>query len=133
MSQPQANQPLQPNPELREKQAVAQEGFESNMLPPSEITLPPQTTKAVTLNMDDIKANSILVINIDVENPIQKMAVAPVFSKLLAPYAAKLREKGVTVMLMTLNETINTITEEEMNAAGWEKKAKSLIIKPFGN
>ena len=100
--------------------------------PPSEIMLPPQTTKAVTLNMDDIKPNSILVINIDVENPIQKMAVAPVFSKLLAPYAAKLREKGVTVMLMTLNENINIISEEEMNAAGWEKKGKSLIINPFG-
>jgi hypothetical protein len=101
--------------------------------PPSTIALPPETIKAVTLNMDDIKPNSILVINIDVENPIQKMAVAPVFSKLLAPYAAKLREKGVTVMLMTLNENINLISEEEMNNAGWEKKAKSLIIKPFGN
>ena len=99
--------------------------------PPSEITLPPQTTKAVTINIDDIKPNSILTINIDVENPIQKMAVAPVFSKLLAPYAAKLREKGVTVMLMTLHENINLISEEEMNAAGWEKKEKSLIIKPF--
>lgn len=97
--------------------------------PPSELQLP--ADRVVTINMDDIKPNSILVINIDVENPIQKMAVAPVFSKLLAPYASKLREKGVTVMLMTLHENINLISEEEMNNAGWEKKAKSLIINPF--
>ena len=97
--------------------------------PPSELQLP--ADRVTTINIDDIKPNSILVINIDVENPIQKMAVAPVFSKLLAPYAAKLREKGVTVMLMTLHENINLITEEEMNNAGWEKKAKSLIINPF--
>ena len=97
--------------------------------PPSELQLP--ADRVTTINVDDIKPNSILVINIDVENPIQKMAVAPVFSKLLAPYASKLRDKGVTVMLMTLHENINLISEEEMNRAGWEKKAKSLIISPF--
>lgn len=103
------------------------------MLPPeaspSELQLP--SDKVTTVNIDDIKPNSILIITVDVENPIQKMAVAPVFSKLLAPYAAKLREKSVTVMLMTANENINLISEEEMNNAGWEKKEKSLIIKPF--
>lgn len=109
-----------------------QQPFESNMLPPEppkELQLP--ADRVTTINVDDIKPNSILVINIDVGSPIEKMAVAPVFSKLLAPYAAKLREKGVTVMLMTLHENINLITEEEMANAGWEKKAKSLIINPF--
>jgi hypothetical protein len=98
-------------------------------LPPSELELP--ADRIVMINMDDIKPNSILCINIEVDSPVQKMAVAPVFSKLLAPYAAKLREKGVTVMLMSLHENINLISEEEMNRAGWEKKAKSLIINPF--
>ena len=101
----------------------------ATLSPSSELQLP--ADRVTTINVDDIKPNSILVINIDVENPIQKMAVAPVFSKLLAPYAAKLREKGVTVMLMTLHENINLISEEEMNNAGWEKKGKSLIINPF--
>ena len=98
--------------------------------PVAEIKLP--TDKVTVINVDDIKPNSILIINVDVENPVQKMAVAPVFSKLLAPYASKLREKSVTVMLMTLNENINTVTEEEMNRAGWHKKEESLIIKPTG-
>jgi len=109
-----------------------QQPFESNMLPPEppkELQIP--AAGVTTINVDDIKSNSILVINIDVDNPIQKMAVAPAFGKLLAPYAAKLREKGVTVMLMTLHENISLITEDEMNKAGWEKKAKSLIINPF--
>ncbi len=125
MTQPQAQQqPL--SPELIRQQALPENPSET----PAEVRFP--ADKVVSINIDDIKPNSILVINIDVENPIQKMAVAPVFSKLLAPYAAKLREKGVTVMLMTLHENINLISEEEMSNAGWEKKAKSLIIKPFG-
>lgn len=97
--------------------------------PPSELQVP--ADRMTTINVDDIKPNSILVINIDVDGPMQKMAMAPVFSKLLAPYATKLREKSVTVMLMTLHENINLITVEEMANAGWEKKAKSLIINPF--
>jgi len=101
----------------------------ASTVPPSELQLP--ANRMITINVDDINPNSILVINIDVVSPIQKMAVAPVFSKLLAPYAQKLRDKNVTVMLMTLHENINLITEEEMNKAGWEKKAKSLIINPF--
>jgi hypothetical protein len=117
MTQPQEQQqPLNPAPVTTAE-------------PPSELQLPAE--RVVTINIDEIKPNSILVINIDVENPVQKMAVAPVFSKLLAPYAAKLREKGVTVMLMTLHESINLISEEEMERAGWEKKEKSRIINPF--
>ena len=85
----------------------------------------------VSINVDKIKPNTILVITINVNAPAQKMAVAPVFWKLLAPYAAKLREKSVTLMLMTIGENINLISEEEMNAAGWFKKEKSLIINPF--
>ncbi len=123
MSQPQAQQ--QPvNPELK-AQAEAQEPATL----PSEIEIPAE--KVTTINIDEIRPNTILCINVDVDSPVQKMAVAPVFSKLLAPYAPKLREKGVTVMLMSLHENINLISEEEMNKAGWEKKAKSLIINPF--
>lgn len=114
MTQPQEQQqPLNPTP----------------VEPPSELALP--ADRVTTINVDDIKPNSIIVINIDVATPTQKMAVAPVFAKLLAPYASKLRAKGVTVMLMTLHENINLISEEEMLVAGWEKKAKSLIISPF--
>jgi hypothetical protein len=96
---------------------------------PPEVNLP--ADKITTLNIEDIKPNSILIITIDVQSPVQKMAVAPVFSKLLAPYAPQLREKGVTVMLMTANESIDLVSEADMNAAGWFKKEKSLIINPF--
>lgn len=100
------------------------------MLPPT-IKLPAPAEKVVTINVDDIRPNSILIINVDVANPIQKMAIAPTFAKLLAPYGPMLKEKGVTIMLMALHENINIVSEEEMNAAGWEKKEKSLIINPF--
>jgi len=98
--------------------------------PSPEIKIPAE--KVTTINIDDIKPNTVLIINIDVESPMQKMAVAPAFGKLLAPYAAKLREKHVTVMLMTLKESIDLIPEEQMNKAGWTRTDKSIIINPYG-
>lgn len=94
-----------------------------------EIQLP--TDKVTVINVNEIKDNSILIVKIDVPSPMHKMAVAPTFAKLLSPYGPKLREKNVTVMLMLATESIDIISEEEMNRAGWEKKEKSLIIKPF--
>ena len=99
--------------------------------PPRTFNLP--TDKVTTINMDEVKENSVLIITINVAGPEEKMAVAPVFSKLLAPYAVELRKKHVTVMLMTANENLTNITEAEMNAAGWHKKEESLIITPDKN
>ena len=88
--------------------------------------------KITILNVDDLKQNSVLIVNVDVKSPEHKMALAPVFAKLFTPFSQKLREKSVTVMLMSLKESIQMISEEDMNNAGWFKKEKSLIIKPFG-
>ena len=96
--------------------------------PPRDISLP--TDKICVINIDELKPNSVLVIQINVNGPHEKMAVAPVFSKLLAPYANELRSKRITVMLMTANESITTIAEEEMNMSGWFKKEELLIITP---
>lgn len=96
---------------------------------PKEITIPAE--KVTIINIDDIKPNTVLVINIDVNTPEEKMACAPAFGKLLAPYAAILKEKRVTVMLMSTKENISQISEEEMANFGWEKKGKSLIINPY--
>ena len=98
-------------------------------IPPAELQLPSE--KVTTIVVDDIKNNSILIITVDVNSPAQKMAVAPVFSKLLAPYTETLRNKRVTVMLMSTKENINLIPEDEMNKAGWYKKEESRLILPF--
>lgn len=109
----------------KEINEVPQEDMD--MLP--EVKLP--TDKVTVINLNTIQPNSILVIKIDVPSPLHKMAVAPSFAKLLQPHGKKLREKNVTIMLMTTKEDLSIITEEEMNRAGWEKKDKSLIINPF--
>lgn len=96
---------------------------------PQTVDLPAE--KITTLNIDEIKPNSVLVITIDAASPTEKMAIAPVFSRLLAPYVPILREKRVTVMLMTSKENINVVSEDDMNAAGWFKREKSLIINPY--
>ena len=108
-------------------------GITTPPTPPAPRSFDLPTDKVTTINMDDVKPNSVLVITINVDGPAEKMAVAPVFSKLLAPYAAELRSKHVTVMLMTATENITNITEAEMNAAGWIKEQKSLIITPDKN
>jgi len=97
--------------------------------PTTHVGLPAE--KVVVLNLDDVKPNSILVINVNIESPEEKMALAPVFARLLSPFSNILREKRVSVMLMSKNENINIVSEEDMNAAGWFKKEKSLIINPF--
>jgi hypothetical protein len=95
---------------------------------PTKVALP--SDKVTVIDIDAITPNSILVIKVDVPSPVHKTAVIPVFHKLLAPHSFKLREKNVTVMLMTSAETIEVVSEKEMNDAGWEKKAKSLILTP---
>jgi hypothetical protein len=72
-----------------------------------------------------------MIINVAVSSPAQKMAVAPIFTKLLAPYAMDLKQKHITVMLMAVGESIDLVTKEDMEAAGWFKKEKSLILNPF--
>lgn len=94
-----------------------------------EIKLP--TDKVTIINVDEIKSNSIVIIKVEAESPTHKMAVAPMFQKLLSPYGPKLREKNVTIMLMTTKESLEVVSEAEMNRAGWEKKSKSLIISPY--
>lgn len=97
--------------------------------PANVVDLPAE--KVVAISLDDVKPNSILIINVNIETPEEKMALAPVFARLLSPFANILREKRVSVMLMSKNENINVVTEEDMNAAGWHKKEKSLIINPY--
>lgn len=106
-----------------------QEVNNNSAIPSPEVKLP--TDKVTIINVDEIKPNTILVIKVDVENPMQKSLVAPVFGQLLKSHAEKLKAKNVTVILMTQKESMDLITEEEMNAGGWFKKEKSLIINPY--
>lgn len=85
----------------------------------------------VTINMDEIPKNSVLIIKLNVNNPEEKMAVLPTIAKLFVPYKDILREKSVTVMMIGAAESIDIIPEAEMNKAGWHKKEQSLIINPF--
>ena len=96
--------------------------------PPAELQFP--ADHVTIISVDDIKPNSILVVHVDVP-PESKGAVAPSIAKLLSPFAKILQEKHVTVMIMSPHESIELIPEEVMSNAGWEKKAKSLIINPF--
>ncbi|HOS16040.1 MAG TPA: hypothetical protein PKX15_03350 [Bacteroidales bacterium] len=94
-----------------------------------EITLP--TDNVTVINVNELKNNSILIIKVDAPTPGHKMMIAPAFQKLLQPYGPAFKEKNITVMLMTTKEDLTVVTEEEMAAAGWEKKDKSVIINPF--
>jgi len=98
--------------------------------PPSKVVLPAETDVAITINIDDIKQNSILLVKLNIE-PEQKMTIFPILAKLFAPYASQLKNKKVSIMMLTLNENIEIVDEAEMNQSGWFKKEKSLIINPY--
>lgn len=96
---------------------------------PNTVDLPVE--KITTLNLDDIKPNTILVFNLNVDTPEEKMFATPSLAKLLAPFTSILKEKKVSIMVMSKNETIEQVDEADMNRAGWFKKEKSLIINPY--
>ncbi len=98
-------------------------------LPTREIKLPVENVTII--NVDELKPNSVILINIDVNTPAQKNAVSPSFAKLFSPYSKELKEKNISIMLLSLKETIKSISEEEMNSDGWFKKEKSAIINPY--
>ena len=95
-----------------------------------EITLP--TDNVTVINVNELKNNSILIIKVDAPTPGHKMMIAPAFQKLLQPYGPAFKEKTLQ-SFMTTKEDLTVVTEEEMAAAGWEKKTNRLLLIHLNN
>jgi len=94
---------------------------------PTELAVP-GAVEVVTVNFDELKPNSILVIKINPEGMQQRIAATQQIAKALSPFAEIFKTKHILPMVMTVNETMEVLEEEQMNACGWEKKKDTRII-----
>jgi len=84
------------------------------------------------LNFQDITPNTVLLVKVNVDDPEYAHAFQMgVVKHVLEPRFDLLKEKKVTVLFITDKDDLTVLSEKEMNEAGWEKKEKSLIIKPY--
>jgi hypothetical protein len=76
------------------------------------------------INPADIKENSVVLFKIKEVTQGLLMALA----QLQQRYGNQLRMKNITLMILGADDKIETVDEEQMAKAGWEKKEKSRII-----
>ena len=74
------------------------------------------------LCLDDVPDNSFVVVRVDVAGPMEKHQAADSFVGGLSKYGQLFQKKKLTMMILTPKESIEVLTEEEMNQAGWYKK-----------
>jgi len=87
---------------------------------------------AMTIDFENTKPNSVLVIKIPADNPMYHARIhAAIIQGILNPRIEILKEKKLGVLFMTTEDEIELLSEEDMNKAGWVKKDKSSIISPF--
>jgi len=97
-----------------------------------EAYVPAQEIKSININ--DLKENSILLIKINAEHGMQqRMAATQQIARALQPLNDKIKAKKIVLIVMADNETIEVLDEEQMGKHGWFKKEPSLIINPFTN
>lgn len=78
------------------------------------------------LNIEKLEKNSIIFIRADPANIDFIMALPLLASK----YKERFQDKNIAVVICGPDDRIEVLDEKKMNALGWEKKEKSLIIQP---
>lgn len=108
-------------------------GVPNTLTPP---TPPSVVTELIawgkTLDFESLKPNSVLVIKLNPNNPMAAARMQQgIVAIVLAPRNEVLKSKKITVLFMSFEDDISSLDEQEMEQAGWHKKEKSLIIKPY--
>ena len=85
-----------------------------------------------TLNFENLKENEVVTIKIGIEDPeyANKMQFN-IVNHVLEPRIELLKSKKIAVLFMSANDDISTMSNEDMEQAGWTRKEKSLIVNPF--
>ena len=82
-----------------------------------------------TFDFDNLKKNSVIIIKLDISDPIRTQMMQRIIAKqVLEPRVEKLKANQVCVLFIQSGDDISVLSEEDMNAAGWEKKDKPRII-----
>jgi hypothetical protein len=62
---------------------------------------------------------------------MHKMRIHQAFVRFFKSKQSILKEKELTILFLEPGDGLEVLTEEDMDKAGWQKKEKSLIVKPF--
>jgi hypothetical protein len=81
------------------------------------------------IDLESLNPNSVVVIKLGGEES-HRIRMHQAFVKFLYGKQELFRQKKLTVLFLDNTDDMTTLDEKEMNAAGWFKKEKSLIIKP---
>jgi hypothetical protein len=108
------------------------------ILPPVPPTEPaPQSPEAefpaqelIKINIEELKDNSVIVIKIAPEGMQQRMAATQQIATALKPHRDLIKKKNIAFLIMGTAESLQALTEEDMEDAGWVRKQKSSIILP---
>lgn len=84
----------------------------------------------ITINFDEIKPNSLLVIKVNPETPQQRAMVTQQIAMALKPLRDIIRGKNLALVVMGLDESIEMVDEAQMAAIGWQRKGSSGLMLP---
>lgn len=73
--------------------------------------------------LEELKPNSFLIIRVDVAGPMEKYKAATEISRGLQLYQRILKEKNITILVMTPKEGLETLTEDDMRQIGWVRSS----------
>lgn len=77
-------------------------------------------------NVDKLEKNSVIFIKADPTNVDFIMALPLIAKK----YETQFKAKGIAMVIAGPGDSVEVLDEKQMSQLGWEKKEKSLIIKP---
>jgi len=78
---------------------------------------------ALVLNFEKVAPNSVLVVKIPADNPVYLNRLQrAIVDGVIGPRIDLLKEKKLGVLFMTTQDSIEVLTEEDMNKAGWYRR-----------
>ncbi len=88
----------------------------------------PDATEVVTINFDELKENSVVIIKINPEGMKQRVAATQQIAMALRPLRDSIQKKNIAFIVMSTQETMDILDPEQMADLGWERKEKNRII-----
>lgn len=80
-------------------------------------------------NFDNLAPNSVIVLKIGGDAG-HKFRMHQAFVRYIQSKGDLFKEKHFTVLFLEPGDSLDVLSEEDMEKAGWQKKEKSLIIRP---
>ena len=81
------------------------------------------------IDFNKVEPNSVIVLRLGGDMG-HKMRMHQAFIRFAQSKGDLFKEKKLTVLFLEPEDSLKVLDEKEMEAAGWTKKEKSLIIKP---